>query len=98
MQKYIEQDFDTFCENDTDELYCELIRDSNVFEGTNVHQKKKHEDKSLNNYGNILTDFLKFNNMYILNDRTKGDGNGSVKSKSVCSAIALFITTISLLS
>ena len=90
IQEYTVPDFDIFHEMQLDELYEELNRDINYFKQTCVHLKRNNDDNVANNYGYKMIDFLKANNMYILNGRTFGDLNGKATCKNV-SAVDYFV-------
>lgn len=57
---------------------------------SNINKQRMNSDKSANNYGSGLIEFLKTNNLYILNGRTNGDLTGKCTCKDV-STVDYFI-------
>ena len=73
-----------------------------MFDQSYISYTRKSLDKSVNNYGYKLIDFLKTNNLFILNGRTPGDNiekptcrNASTVDYFVCSP-SLFDSVIEL--
>ena len=69
-----------------DDEGTELLSDVYQLELLNIPLKRNSMDTKKNNYGNILSDLCKYNNMYILNGRVGEDrhvGKFTCKNSSV---------------
>ncbi|KAL4234936.1 hypothetical protein ACF0H5_006578 [Mactra antiquata] len=75
---FIHADEDFLCNQNMTDIYNEYESEMFMFEDApNISLNRKNDDKSTNNYGHRLIDFLKMNNLYILKGRVKGDKCGN---------------------
>ena len=83
LQDYtcIEPHCEIFSEIQLNELYNDLNADVTHFDKTHICYQRSHTDLVVNSYGFRFIDFLKLNNMYILNGRTPGDLVGKITCK-----------------
>ena len=92
---YIELDSRIFQLINSMELIDEYNEEMGSYQNTNVRKVRQNSDKSINNLGYQLTEFLQEQNLYILNGRTKGDLSGVTTSKNV-STVDYFISSTGL--
>lgn len=97
IKDHIEYDIDILRAQDLNELYQESINEMNEFKrtGSNITLERRNSDRSTNNYGYRFIDFLHFNNLFILNGRTKGDEGGHTTFNNI-STIDYFICSTNL--
>jgi hypothetical protein len=51
------------------DIYNKLEQETNVLISTTVHKLRNSEDNSVNNYGNKLLIFLKYNRIYLMEEQ-----------------------------
>ncbi|XP_060554602.1 uncharacterized protein LOC132715603 [Ruditapes philippinarum] len=91
LDDYIILDTDFFESQNLEELCSEYNIEMSMFDSAvNVKRTRINSDKTSNNYGSQLLDFLKLNCLYILNGRTNMDIPGKTTCKGT-STVDYFI-------